>query len=247
MDQKTANFILKSVESLQQKQQTIVKEVMKISDAFKNTIEKMRNERDEEKHAVDNKLEGLHKRSDNLEIVVNEHEVEIAKIVEEKTNLDTLIKKIDEKLDDYEEKIDGTLKKIEDLKTEKDENEIKQCSFDRKGYCKQEENCKFFHSQEVCSKYLETGVCNKTCCRKRHPRHCRYFLRGVCSRGELCKFLHDQDRRVPTCRKCEKMSNTKYYCEFCANSFCPECTVSDAHENNIYTTNGSVNCSNIHY
>ena len=247
MDQTSSNFILKSIETLQKKQQIIIKEVMKINDAFKNTIEKMRNEKEEEKSAVDIKLEEFDKRSERFETALNNNEAEIAKIVTEKENLHTAIKEIDEKIHEHKEKIDMSLQKIEDLKTEKNESEIKQCIFDRKGYCNREDNCNFYHSQEICTNYLESGVCNKTSCRQRHPRQCRYFLRGVCSRGEFCKFLHDQGRRVSHCKKCEKVSNTNYYCEFCRNSFCSECTVGDAHENNIYTTNESVNCSNIHH
>ena len=119
MDQNTASFILKSIETLQKKQQTVIKEVMKINDAFRNTIEKMRKEKEEEKSVVEIKLEEFDKRSERFETALNNNEAEIAKIVTEKENLHTAIKEIDEKIDEYKENIDLSLKKIEDLKTEK--------------------------------------------------------------------------------------------------------------------------------
>ena len=36
------------------------------------------------------------------------------------------------------------------------------------------------------------------------------------------------------------------FCEFCTKSFCPECTVKEAHDMNIYEERDEIGCSNIH-
>jgi hypothetical protein len=247
MDQKTMDFVLNAIESLRSDQKTIAKKLITLSEAFKNSLNKMKKEKAEENTAMENKLQGLTEKCDKLRLVIDNHEDGMKELNLNKCNLERLIKKIDDNLEDVNKKIGESLLKIENLKTENHKFQIKQCIFDRKGFCKEEENCRFFHPLEICSDYIENRVCIKTCCRKRHPRLCRYFTRGICRRGESCKYLHDPSRQENNCNRCHKNSPQKYYCEFCKKSFCPECTVKEAHTMNIYNTNdGLVTCSNIH-
>ena len=50
--------------------------------------------------------------------------------------------KLDDNIERTNNKIEESMKKIAKLSENIMENEIKQCVFDRKGYCKEEGNCK---------------------------------------------------------------------------------------------------------
>ena len=114
-------------------------------------------------------------------------------------------------------------------KLENKGNDIRKfCKFNNKGYCREKESCLFFHSDTVCEVYQATGVCWKLVCRKRHPKICRYGEK--CYRGKSCVYLH----LTIFCDRCEQMSCTRYYCEFCKKSFCESCTIEKAHVDNIY-------------
>ena len=105
----------------------------------------------------------------------------------------------------------------------------------------------FFHSEETCRDYIKNGICTKISCRKRHPRQCRYFLGSICRRGETCKYLHYNRETTDQCKRCEKSCQNIYYCEFCSKSFCSNCTVKEAHVNNIYHYDQDlIKCSSIH-
>ena len=66
-------------------------------------------------------------------------------------------------------KIAESIKKIETLESNKSDNQIKQLIFDRMGFCKEQDDCKYFHAKEICSEYVETKRCTRKECRKRHP------------------------------------------------------------------------------
>ena len=155
---------------------------------------------------------------------------------------------IDDSINDTNVKIKESMKKIEELEENKPENETKQCVYDRKGYCKEGNSCKYFHAQEICSEYEKNGVCAKKECRKRHPRKCRYDQRSICHRGQSCRYLHEMRRtEMKSCDRREIPCLINYYCEFCGKSFCVNCTLEEAHTNNIYKAEpNSVNCSLIH-
>ena len=108
------------------------------------------------------------------------------------------------------------------------EDEKKQCKYDRKGYCRESENCAFLHSESVCDLYLQTGICWRQTCRVRHPKVCRYG--DKCYRGSDCRYLH----LTSPCGKCQTFSRNCYHCEFCMKSFCQNCTVEKAQAKNIY-------------
>ena len=182
-----------------------------------------------------------------VENVLNSHSEEIKQIEVNKYKLEEMLTKLDENIERTNHEIEESLRKIAELSENKMDDEIKQCVFDRKGYCKEEGNCKYFHSDETCIDFVNTGVCIKEQCRKRHPRRCRYDQRSVCFRGESCRYLHGQRRKTENCNRCESESLIRYFCEFCSKSFCSSCTIKEAHKSNIYNLEtNSVGCSNIH-
>ena len=63
------------------------------------------------------------------------------------------------------------------------------CNIHKYGYCKLKEDCKNYHSTEVCG--------NKNCgisrCKRRHPRTCKYFESGYCKfKGSCSSDLLDR-------------------------------------------------------
>jgi len=234
------DFVLKSIESLRNGQKVLAKKVIEWSDAFKNTIEKIRIEESNKKEAFETKL-------NELEKVLNIHSDEIKQIEVNKYKLEEMLMKLDDNIERKNNEIEESIKKIAELSEKEMEDEIKQCVFDRKGYCKEEGNCKYFHSDETCIDFVNSGMCIKQKCRKRHPQKCRYDQKSICFRGESCRYLHGQNRNIENCNRCESESLVRYYCEFCSKSFCSSCTTKEAHGNNFYNLEtNSVGCSFVH-
>ena len=241
MDEKTITFVLNAIDSLRKDQKILANKVIELNEVFKNSITKIKKKQSDETSMNEAKMK-------DFDGVLNIHEEGIANLQFEKSILDDLMKQIDDNINNVNQKIDASMKRIEQIKKEEKETDIKQCIYDRKGYCKEEENCKFFHAQEICREYIENKICTIKSCRKRHPQHCRYFYGSICRRGDSCRYLHDNKRkRSQSCTRCEKPCLNKYYCEFCKKSFCSSCTIEEAHLNNIFDGNvDSVCCSNIH-
>ena len=119
------------------------------------------------------------------------------------SDLTDAIKNVDEEIKEIENKSIKKVKNDENYNPEK--KLIKQCKFDKIGYCKKGyENCEFFHSLETCDIYLESGFCNKEKCRKRHPRPCFYFGRGYCKWDKECRYLHLNKKEEINCDNCDK-------------------------------------------
>ena len=65
------------------------------------------------------------------------------------------------------------------------------CKFFNKGFCRDGIECDFFHPEEDCQEFLETGLCiSRKDCPHRHPHQCRYWAKGECWREETCVFQH---------------------------------------------------------
>ena len=64
------------------------------------------------------------------------------------------------------------------------------CSYYKRGFCKLESNCSFFHPKNLCDQFEKEGWCSKSKCRDRHQRTCKYWRGGSCYRGESCRFSH---------------------------------------------------------
>ena len=68
----------------------------------------------------------------------------------------------------------------------------KQCKYDRKGFCRQAENCLFLHADTTCEIYLRTVVCWKLNCHKdilkrvgMDPDATEENLVDICTRTQL--------------------------------------------------------------
>ena len=74
-----------------------------------------------------------------------------------------------------------------------DDNESrKHCKYDRKGFCRQAENCLFLHADTTCEIYLRTVVCWKLNCHKdilkrvgMDPDATEENLVDICTRTQL--------------------------------------------------------------
>ena len=197
----------------------------------------------------DTKIEYFENNLESVQELLKVNTDNLSQLETESSNISDQMRVIDCKLEDIEKKIEASENMVKQLQLEllKSTSGIKQCKFDRYGYCKEEEACKYFHAGEICSEYIEQGVCIKMECRKRHPRQCRYFQQSTCYRGEECKYLHDKKALDQACHNCKQDNPNKYYCEFCNNNFCSKCTVKEAHEKNIYdSAHHSACCSSIH-
>ena len=65
------------------------------------------------------------------------------------------------------------------------------CRYFNKGFCREENRCKFLHPSEVCHEFEHSGRCYQgSRCTLRHPRKCRYWVRGDCWRLDACVYLH---------------------------------------------------------
>ena len=155
------------------------------------------------------------------------------------------MKKIDE-IDNTLEIIKGKMEARKndadkkDTEAEVNDNARKQCKYNRKGHCRELDECEFFHSNIICDIYLEKGTCWKQKCSLRHPKPCRYGDQSY--RGKSCLYLHHD----LTCGKCENFSTNLYFCEFCTKSFCQNCTHKEAHAKNVYEETENPKCEQIH-
>ena len=67
---------------------------------------------------------------------------------------------------------------------------VKTCKFNRLGFCRERQNCTYFHENKVCEEFVNSGVCTKQKCCERHPRRCRNYDKGECRWDIQCKYLH---------------------------------------------------------
>jgi hypothetical protein len=61
------------------------------------------------------------------------------------------------------------------------------CRFFAAGTCRNGDNCKFSHDQQVGAAQVASNGGPK--------KPCRFFARGVCQKGDSCSFAHDLDAR----------------------------------------------------
>ena len=190
------------------------------------------------------------KNKDNfneLETAFEKESKDIEDVKDQQSKIDVLIGKIDDKLDNLNQRIVETVSNIENLERKEIESEKKQCIHDRKGYCKNGNSCPFFHTNEICKEYIVNKICTKLQCRKRHPQRCRYFLKTICRRGDTCRYLHIKPTETEKCHRCQNLAKQRYYCEFCRRNFCSSCTIGEAHVKNIYNPEEHSNqCLSIH-
>ena len=181
MDQKTVDAILVSIQNLKKVQRVIANKVIKLSDDLENkfaTLEKKTNDRFD---IYDKELKTIKEPNETLKISVEKHSDDVAKIEAELEHNAGPIEILDNNLQEMDTKIEASeilVKKLEnDLINQNnvDKSEIKQCMFDRKGFCREQESCKFYHTDQICEIYIANQMCWKQNCKLRHPKHCRYF------------------------------------------------------------------------
>ena len=256
--------ISETIDKLKSEKRIFANKLLEFTKAFKNTIAKMEKKYDEkfaeyEKKLDEIKEERIHdkmaiaKEAEIQTKVVEKHSDDVAKLEQEYDKTKMLLHVIDKSIVELDNKIIESNHIIDELKKEKAKDETKQCIFDRTGFCREDDQCEFLHSEVICEIFLEKGLCPKQRCIKRHPKACRYFQRGFCKRGDECRYLHktkipdDQIRSVDSCDRCRNISHQRYYCEFCRKDFCPNCTAEDAHDKNVYIQNQETpSCSDIH-
>ena len=126
---------------------------------------------------------------------------------------------------------------------------LKICKYNRTGFCRERENCPYFHGLKICDTFSISGVCKDQRCCERHPKRCIYFARGNCQWGSGCKYLHKHpieieetdkesldenekksfDQNPVTngeCQGCGIETHT-IHCTKCNDQFCKECITMD--------------------
>ena len=207
----------------------------------------------DEKEQIDKRFDSAIDRFDNFDKIVEEHIENIGEIESKSLDITNKIDSINESLKKInDEIIELENKRVTNMEISDDiyvaeTSEIRQCRFDRSGFCRKETNdCNFLHVNESCDIYLKKGYCNRTRCIKRHPKKCFYFERGYCKRNEVCRYYHRKGLEMKECDNCENKSQVTYYCEFCEKSFCNACTVEEAHATNPDKSNQLTECKFIH-
>ena len=153
---------------------------------------------------------------ENLKIIIENQEKIITEVLDIKRRVniiekargfreDVIIEKIEEQKEILLEKIDTidmSIKLIDkmlhsenkpkevDANEENDTVKLKQCRYNRKGYCKMKDECPFYHSSAICVNFVVFGVCSEPSCLERHPQTCYNFLQSECRWGKRCKYLH---------------------------------------------------------
>ena len=65
------------------------------------------------------------------------------------------------------------------------------CLYNKFGFCKFRDTCKFRHVQEKC----ENSDCEVNNCQRRHPKECRYWRDfNRCKFGDYCLYKHETSR-----------------------------------------------------
>ena len=259
MDETKLEKFYNAVRILVKEQKVQSKKISELENKI-NITGRFKKDLDDEKKETDKRFDSVIDRFENLEKTVEENIESIAEI-ESKSLAITLklqqinesLKKINDEIKECEKKEEIKLDKTDNDNTVENENisrnekEIKQCKFDRAGYCNLgKDKCNFLHVEETCSFFIKNGYCNKIACKKRHPKNCYFFEQGFCKWAEDCRYNHRQGIQTKQCDKCGKDSRITYYCDICENTFCNMCTVDEAHVQDPQKSNLTNNCKNIH-
>ena len=76
--------------------------------------------------------------------------------------------------------------------------------------------CIFYHSEEICEKFLTADCSEPKLCSNRHPKECKYWMgdtRG-CLNGQECKYLRRAENRGKSIRALnnkDKVTKNKEY------------------------------------
>lgn len=92
----------------------------------------------------------------------------------------------------HKDAIDVIEVKLKILEKENDTKMLKVCRYHNRGYCKQKQECKFYHAQNVCESVSRNELCVLKSCSERHPKTCKHWKRGECRRGQSCAYSHQE-------------------------------------------------------
>ena len=86
------------------------------------------------------------------------------------------------------------------------------CRYNDRGFCRNQFECVYFHSEKICEKALSSGKCLKyKTCVQRNPKNCKHWMgdtRG-CLRGSECKYLHNSSKKGINIKKNKNYHETK--------------------------------------
>ena len=106
MDEKTIKFVLNAIDSLRKDQKILANKVIELNEVFKNSITKIKKKQSDETSMNEAKMK-------DFDGVLNIHEEGIANLQFEKSILDDLMKQIDDNINNVNQKIDVSMKRIE--------------------------------------------------------------------------------------------------------------------------------------
>ena len=109
------------------------------------------------------------------------------------------IKKIDEEISDSSKAKhnENAKKNLKDASKDNTSDEViqskkRKCRYFNRGYCKYKDKCRYMHSKNICTQYLQSMKCDKKDCDGRHPKTCKWLrTQGGCKRGSDCGYLHN--------------------------------------------------------
>ena len=117
------------------------------------------------------RIEVLEKKETNKNVTID---FIVADLINQKQTLQKKLDQVDQSINFLDKKIKefDTTETVKDIDDSKDESqrETKQCTYDRRGFCKSKRNCPF----------VVFGECKKSRCIKRHPKTCYAFFESRC-------------------------------------------------------------------
>ena len=131
------------------------------------------------------RIEALERQDFNKNVAID-----VADLINQKKIIQNKLIQVDQSINYLNEKLEDT-KVHEKLEATNEGNHtLKICKFDRSDFCRERDNCTYFHGDRVCDKFRVSGVCTKQKCFERHPKRCIYFEKGECQWGSRYKYLH---------------------------------------------------------
>jgi hypothetical protein len=190
-----------------------------------------------------------HKETDEIKEIIDRQKV-VEKVIA--SNADAL-KRIGREIEGLTNKMKVTgytmgnqniEKKTEVKKPKQNTNNlvVKMYRYYNKGHCNYKERCRFYHSENICKGYLESGKCEYKECRDWHPKVCNFWSnnKSGCARNSdcnlLCVTLVHLDGKVT-----EESKETVFKCASCKDCWADKkCVVK--HNLNHYMVYFCLNC-----
>ena len=176
---------------------------------------KIREDTDDEDGSTSNNDDETKTELDNMKQYIEDLKEEIEEEKAKVKNLNEVVNKQKQIIETLQRKSEGNTSKVK--------SRIK-CRYWNRGFCKEGDNCTFYHHEEDCESFLENGNCEDRRCIKRHRKFCRYFREEEgCYRNDICQYLHLEPKKNKEGRQEKAKGNTEkptktnktFYCEQC--------------------------------